>query len=305
MVKKILAVVLVFALAFAFAACGKDDATDATTTAATTTDAYGDLFATTEAATEAVVVTDAQGEAVTGEGGEVVTEAVVVTEPPMTNAAGEVIVMPEGEEAIVEYFNTAINGVKTDAKSAKRLYSKISLNGTPVLPGVVDGILKLLGGADKFLGEQLANNSKGEETYTGAQIKEVFPVEKESYASKLTAADVESAQIAEKDGKWIIRITTVADKKSTSVERGQGHAPKAFNAVLPGVVNEALGKIPGAKAIVGEAAMEYPSSTVTVTIDPATGKVLNATYDLKWTINFDKAGVVIPFTTLDEFIITY
>lgn len=305
MVKKILAVVLAFALAFAFAACGKDDATDATTTAATTTDAYGDLFATTEAATEAVVVTDAQGEAVTAEGGEVVTEAVVVTEPPMTNAAGEVIVMPEGEEAIVEYFNTAINGVKTDAKSAKRLYSKISLNGTPVLPSVVDGVLKLLGGADKFLGEQLAKNSKGEETYTGAQIKEVFPVEKESYASKLTAADVESAQIAEKDGKWIIRITTVADDKSSNVQRGQGHAPKAFNAVLPGVVNEALQDIPLAPGIVGTASMNYPSSTVTVTVDPATGRVLNATYDLKWTINFDKAGVVIPFTTLDEFVITY
>ena len=51
--------------------------------------------------------------------------------------------------------------------------------------------------------------------------------------------------------------------------------------------------------------MNYPSSTVTVTVDPATGRVLNADYDLKWTINFDKVGVVIPFTTNDYFIINY
>ncbi|MBO5858608.1 MAG: hypothetical protein J6R20_02405, partial [Clostridia bacterium] len=150
---------------------------------------------------------------------------------------------------------------------------------------------------------QLAKNSKGEETYTGAQIKEVFPVEGESYASQLTAADVKSATIVEKDGKWVITISTIADGKSSTVKHGQGHAPKAFNVVLPGIVND---NIPGvATSIVGTATMNYPSSTVKVTVDPATGKVLNATYDLKWTINFDEAGVIIPFTTLDEFVISY
>lgn len=306
MFKKILAVVLVFSFAFAFAACGKDDEVTAGTTA---TDAYADLFAegkTTEPITEVEVVTNAAGEVVTAAGGEVVTEAVVVTEPPMTNAAGEIIVMPETTEEIVAYFNDAVNGVKTNATSVKRNYSKISLNGTPVLPGVVDGILKLLGGADKFLGDQLAKNSKGEETYTGADIKAVFPVETESYASKLTASDVESAKIAKDgDGNFVIRVVTKKDDKSSTVQHGQGHAPKAFNVVLPGVVNDALGSIPGAKGIVGEASMNYPSSTATIVVDPMTGNVIKATYDLKWTINFDKAGVVIGFTTLDEFVISY
>ena len=66
-----------------------------------------------------------------------------------------------------------------------------------------------------------------------------------------------------------------------------------------------VGSIPGAKGIVGEASMNYPSSTATIVVDPMTGNVIKATYDLKWTINFDKAGVIIPFTTLDEFVITY
>ena len=51
--------------------------------------------------------------------------------------------------------------------------------------------------------------------------------------------------------------------------------------------------------------MDYPSSTCTVTVDPATGRAIQADYDLKWTINFDKVGVVIPFTTNDLFTITY
>lgn len=286
--KKILALLLAFAMLFSFAACGGNEEPETTT-------------APVEESTEAPA-TDAPSVADPSVADPSVADP-SVADPSAVDPSAPAAAMPEGTEAIVEYFNTAINGVKTDAKSAKRLYSKISLNGSCVLPGVVSGVLKLLGGADKFIGDQLAKNSKGEETYTGAQIKEVFPVEGESYASKLTAADVKNATIAEKDGKWIITISTVADGKSSTVKHGQGHAPKAFNVVLPGVVND---NIPGvATSIVGTASMNYPSSTVKVTVDPATGKVLEATYDLKWTINFDKAGVIIPFTTLDEFIITY
>lgn len=291
--KKILALLLAFAMLFSFAACGGNEEPETTT-------------APVEESTEAPA-TDAPSVADPSVADPSVADPSVadpsVADPSAVDPSAPAAAMPEGTEAIVEYFNTAINGVKTDAKSVKRLYSKISLNGSCVLPGVVSGVLKLLGGADKFIGDQLAKNSKGEETYTGARIKEVFPVEGESYASKLTAADVKNATIAEKDGKWIITISTVADGKSATVKHGQGHAPKAFNVVLPGVVND---NIPGvATSIVGTASMNYPSSTVKVTVDPATGKVLEATYDLKWTINFDKAGVIIPFTTLDEFIITY
>ena len=109
--------------------------------------------------------------------------------------------------------------------------------------------------------------------------------------------------ITEKDGKYIIRVVTVADGKTDSIQHGQGHAPKAFNVVLPGVINE---NIPGvAQGIVGLSTVNYPSSTCTITVDPATGRVINADYDLKWTINFDKVGAIIPFTTHDYYTITY
>lgn len=300
MSKKILAILLALTFVFAFAACGgKGD--DETTTAPveTTADPFAEVEDTTvavEDTTAAIEDTTAAVEDTTA----AVVEGTTVAGETTTEAANA---MPQSKEEIVAAFNKAVNSVKTNAKSVKRSYSKISLNGTPVLPGVVDGILKLLGGAENFLNDQLAKNSKGEETYTGADIKAVYPVEGESYASKLTAADVKDAKITEKDGKWIIKVTTIADGKSDSIKHGEGHAPKAFNVVLPGVVND---NIPGvATSLVGLSTMDYPSSTCTVTVDPATGRAVTADYDLKWTINFDKVGVVIPFTTNDYFTITY
>lgn len=302
MAKKILAILLALSFVFAFAACGgKGDNETTTAPVETTEDAFAEVEDTTAApavedTTAAVEDTTAAIEDTTA----AVEDTTAATEVATTEAANA---MPQTKEEIVAAFNKAVNAVKTDAKSVKRSYSKISLNGATTLPGIVDGILKLLGGADKFLGDQLAKNSKGEETYTGADIKAVYPVEGESYASKLTAADVKDAKISEKDGKWIIKVTTVADGKSDSIKHGEGHAPKAFNVVLPGVVND---NIPGvATSIVGLSTMNYPSSTCTVTVDPATGRALVADYDLKWTINFDKAGVIIPFTTNDYFTITY
>ena len=47
--------------------------------------------------------------------------------------------------------------------------------------------------------------------------------------------------------------------------------------------------------MVGTASMAYPASTIVITVDAATGNVLTANYDLKWTINFDKMGIVLPF----------
>ncbi len=298
--KKVIALVLALSLviggAVLFTSCSKDKEEDTTTTTAAVETTLADE--STTLADESTTL--AEGESTTLAEDESTTLAEESTSEEESTEAAKV---PQSKEEIVAAFNAAVNSVKTDAKSVKRSYSKISLNGSPVLPGIVDGILRLLGGAENFLNDQLSKNSKGEETYTGDQIKAVYPVEGESYASKLTAADVQNAKITEKDGKWVITVSTIADSKSDSIQHGQGHAPKAFNVVLPGVVND---NIPGvATSIVGLSTMNYPSSTCTVTVDPETGRALTADYDLKWTINFDKAGVVIPFTTNDYFTITY
>ena len=95
--KKILALILALAMLFSFAACGGNEEPETTT---------APVEESTEApATDAPVADDPSA----ADPSAVDPSAVV---DPSAPAA-----MPEGKEAIVEYFNTAINGVKTNAKS--------------------------------------------------------------------------------------------------------------------------------------------------------------------------------------------
>ena len=316
MTKKILAVLMTLALILSFAACGAKDTGE--TTEMTTQDIFAD--ATDEATEEAADTTSEEAseeatEATSEEASEEATEATseattekateATSEETTEESTTEAAKAPQTKEEIVEYFNKSVNSVKTDAKTVVSPYSKISLAGPTTLPSALNGVLRILGGADKFLGDQLAKNSRTEsETYsTKAEIQAKFPVEGETYASKLTPADVKSATCVEKDGKYMITIVTVADGKSSTVKHGQGHAPKAFNVVLPGVVND---NIPGAAAsLVGTATMDYPSSTVKVVVDKETGHVITAQYDLYWTINFDKVGAVLPFLTSTLYEVKY
>ncbi len=318
--KKLLALLMAGIMLFAFAACGGNEdepaGSDETTTAAEDVvggDVIEEETTAAEEETEEVteVVTDASGEEVTDKEGNAVTEVVTEekeeekttkkqdTQKP-TQATSK---KPESKAEVLEYYNKAVNSVKTGAKSVKQHYSKISLNGKTTLPGWIDVPMKILGGADKFINDQLTKNSAGAATYSGADIKAKFPVEGESYASVLTTSDIQSATCTEKDGIYTIKVVTKADPKSTTVKHGQGHSPKAFNVVLPAIVND---NIPGPVAgAVGLAEMEYPASTATITVDAATGKVLTALFDSKWTINFAEVGVIIPFTTLTLFDIVW
>ena len=203
--------------------------------------------------------------------------------------------------AIVEEFNKAVNSVKTKAKTVEQKGVTNYLAGTTETGGL-KSIYNMLGG-DSWLDGMLRDNSQGAATYTGADITAKFPVEGQTWSSKLTAADVKSATRTEKNGVITITITTIADEKSDSVKVGEGHAPKAFNVVLPGVVND---NIPGAaKSLAGTASMAYPESTAKITVDAKTGNVISADYDMKWTINFDKMGVVLPFGTKAEYTVKY
>jgi hypothetical protein len=299
--KKFLAIFAALAIVLSFAACG------AKTTDETTTEPLTEEITSEEAVTEEAAPATEEAAAATAEDAtEATTEAAAPEDATETEAAAteeeatEAPKAPQTKEEIINYFNDSVNKVKTDAKSVTRNYSKITLAGSMTLPSSINGILKLLGGADEFVGGQLEKNSNlTPETYTGAQIKAKYPVEGESYASKLTPADVQSATCTENNGKYTITITTVPDAKSTSVAHGQGHAPKAFNVPLPATINE---NIPGvATGIVGTASMNYPSSKIVAVIDAETGNVVTADYYTYWTINFDKAGVIIPFVTNDNY----
>ena len=291
--KKILAVLLACSMLFAFAACGGNN--EETTTAApeTTTEAIAEE--TTAAADE----TTAPAEETTA-----AAEETTVAGEETTAAA-----VPATTEEIVAYFNTAINSAKKDSKSIHSNYMKHAVAGEVTgVPGIID---KVLGGTgnfiDGFMGE---DKNKANVTWSSAADKNAFfPVENETWASKLTAANVKSASCTPSaDGKtYTIKITTKADGKSSTVKHGDGNAPKAFNVVLPAIIDE---NIPGAVAklfSIGTVEMNYPSSTVVVKVDAETGKVLTANYMLYWTINIPLGDtvVVLPFSTENDYVINW
>lgn len=311
MTKKIIALVLALCFVFAFAACKKDKDNGDTTTGEADTSANGETIANDESSEAESVSGDESTEAQTDASGNTVAPATEKnTQGSGSQGGSSTASKPSTKAEIVAYFNKAINDVKPNAKSVTRVsetnYRSGNITG---VPSIVD---KLVGGIDSFVDGQLKKNSKGSETFSNsAAIKANFPVENESWSSKLTANDVASATCTEAGGVYTITIKTVADKASSNVHHGSGHAPKVFSVVLPSVINDQFSsgvlKSVAKTFKIGTAQMEYPSSTVTVKVDAKTSRVINATYDAKWTIHLPLGDemVVLPFGTKTIYNIAY
>ncbi len=317
--KKILAVLLALAMLLGFAACGGNNEDTTTTTAEDIFAEVDDTTVADEATTVADEATTIADEATTvaDEATTVAGETTTAAAEEATTAAGETTAaattaattkaasaMPQGTEAIVAYFNTAINNAKTNSKSIHSNYMKHAVAGEITgIPSALDSI-----------GQSLIKDNMGEDeskknvTWTTAADKNAyFPVENETWASKLTAADVKSATITESNGKYTITITTKDDPRSEGYKHGSGHAPKAFNVVLPGIIDGYIPGIVKSMFSVGTVSTAYPSSTVKVTVDAATGKVLTANYMMYWTlyIPLGDTDVVLPFSTENDYTINW
>lgn len=311
MTKKIIALVLALCFVFAFAACKKDKGNGDTTTGEPNTSANGETVANDESTDAEPASGDESTEAETDASGNTVAPEETKKDNQGGNQGGSSTASkPATKAEIVAYFNKAINGVKPNAKSVTRVSETNYRSGK--ITGVPSFVNSLVGGIDSFVDGQLKKNSKGSETFSNsAAIKANFPVENESWSSKLTANDVASATCTEAGGVYTITIKTVADKASSNVSHGSGHAPKVFSVVLPSVINDQFSsgvlKSVAKTFKIGTAQMEYPSGTVTVKVDAKTSRVINATYDAKWTIHLPLGDemVVLPFGTKTIYNIAY
>lgn len=225
---------------------------------------------------------------------------IIPTEPEETTVVE--ITGIGGEVEIVNYFNNIINNAKLNSKSITSNYMKHAVAGE--ITGVPSALSSI---AQTLIADNMGEDeSKKNVTWTTqADKKAFFPVENETWSSKLTAEDVKEAKLTEKDGKWIITITTKDDPRSESHKHGEGHAPKAFNVVLPGLVKDYIPPVVQSMFGIGTVEIAYPASTVTVTVDPATGDVINANYLLYWTMYIPMNGtdVVLPFSTESDYTI--
>lgn len=311
MTKKIIALVLALCFVFAFAACKKDKDNSDTTTGEPNTSANGETVANDESTDAEPASGDESTEAETDASDNTVAPEETKKDNQGGNQGGSSTASkPATKAEIVAYFNKAINGVKPNAKSVTRVSETNYRSGK--ITGVPSFVNSLVGGIDSFVDGQLKKNSKGSETFSNsAAIKANFPVENESWSSKLTANDVASATCTEAGGVYTITIKTVADKASSNVHHGSGHAPKVFSVVLPSVINDQFSsgvlKSVAKTFKIGTAQMEYPSGTVTVKVDAKTSRVINATYDAKWTIHLPLGDemVVLPFGTKTIYNIAY
>lgn len=226
-------------------------------------------------------------------------------------AAGETPVVTELSESssqadILAYFNTAINKVKPNAK-------QITLNSEVNSPA--GGISGNLPGTLTSMADSLIEQNMGPKDLssldpgmvnatTTEQKNAMFPVENESWSSKLTADDISSAAYTEADGKYTITIMVKEDAPSTDTAHGTGHNGKVFSVIMPSIVTDNAG---AASSFIKDVQTGHKDGKIVVTVDKATGNVETATYYFVWTLSLKALGmeVSIPFGLEKNFTISW
>ena len=207
---------------------------------------------------------------------------------------------------IVDYFNTAINKVKPSAK-------QITLNKeTNSSAGSIEGSLpsSLTSMADSLVSSNMGDKDLSKldpgavNATTVDQKNAMFPVENESWSSKLTADDVENATVADNGSTYEITIKVKPDEASDATAHGQGHNGKVFSVIMPSIVTDNAGP---AASIIKEVKTGHKDGVVKVTVDKATGNVTHANYYFVWTLSLKALGatVSIPFGLEKDFTIAW
>ena len=207
---------------------------------------------------------------------------------------------------ILAYFNTAINKVKPNAKQitlnseVNRTAGGISGNLPGTLTSMADGLI-----ADNMGPKDLSSLDPGLVNATTTEQKNaMFPVENESWSSKLTADDISSATYTEADGKYTITILVKEDAPSTDTAHGTGHNGKVFSVIMPSIVTDNAGP---AASLIKDVKTGHKDGKIVVTVDKETGNVETATYYFVWTLSLKALGmeVSIPFGLEKNFTITW
>lgn len=207
---------------------------------------------------------------------------------------------------ILAYFNTAINKVKPNAKQIT-LNSEVNSTAGGIsgnLPGTLTSMADSLI-ADNMGPKDLSSLDPGLVNATTTEQKNaMFPVENESWSSKLTADDISSATYTEADGKYTITILVKEDAPSTDTAHGTGHNGKVFSVIMPSIVTDNAGP---AASLIKDVKTGHKDGKIVVTVDKETGNVETATYDFVWTLSLKALGmeVSIPFGLEKNFTITW
>lgn len=199
--------------------------------------------------------------------------------------------MPSTKEEIVNYFNTVINKVKPGAKSITQTKENNYQAGSIDL-----GSLGAFESAvNKLITSNMGENKEkcGVTATSAADKNKIFPVENETWSSKLTVADVKEAKCTESNGVYTIGIKIVDDELSETTNHGESHNGKAVSIVQTKSIYDNAG---AASSLLKGLKIGYKNSSIIIKVDAATGHVLSATYDFTWILHVDVfGGINAPF----------
>lgn len=207
---------------------------------------------------------------------------------------------------VVEYFNTAINRVKPNAKKITLVREKNSPAGDIEgnLPKSLTGLANSL--IESNMGEKdLSKLDPGMvNATTVAQKNAMFPVENETWSSKLDVSDVEKFDVKDNGKAYKITLDIKADEPSDATDHGVGHCGKVFSVIKPSIVTDNAG---AAANIIKEVKTGHKDGKVIIVVDKATGNVTSATYYFVWTLSLQALGInlSIPFGLQKDFTIAW
>ena len=205
-------------------------------------------------------------------------------------------------EDVVNYFNKAINNVKPNAKEVTLTKETNSQAGS--ISGDLPKTLTSM--ADSLVSANMGDKDlSGVSPATSVEDKNaMFPVENESWSSKLTADDIESKEVVDNGSSYVITLYIKADEPSTDTAHGNGHNGKIFSVVMPSIVTDNAGP---AASIIKDVKTGHSDGYVKVTVDKASGNVTEATYYFVWTLSLTalSKNVSIPFGLEKNFTIAW
>lgn len=205
-------------------------------------------------------------------------------------------------EDVVNYFNKAINNVKPNAKEVTLTKETNSQAGN--ISGDLPKTLTSM--ADSLVSANMGDKDLSSVSpATSVEDKNaMFPVENESWSSKLTADDIESKEVVDNGSSYVITLYIKADEPSTDTAHGNGHNGKVFSVVMPSIVTDNAGP---AASIIKDVKTGHSDGYVKVTVDKASGNVTEATYYFVWTLSLTalSKNVSIPFGLEKDFTIAW
>lgn len=277
--KRILAIIMVLAMVFAFAACKpKDDGKDTTAPGVS-----GDAVTNDNNESVPADASEADSTDVSTDAAEVSTDA--SGKPVETTKAGGNT--PAAAKTVAEIVADYVKARKaTNPAPAGKQTMVLGNNGKITSDGGLGGLLKV---ASPIINNVLKNNSTDTD-YVPA-----------SSHADLKASDVKSAKaIVSADGKYTDYIIYVKDQTDGPNGDSKNGGPVARGVGTLGSIDEALTQL-GAEFKSGKenVKLTYTNAYIMARVDNSTGKIINGTYHYLVKINISQAQLKISIVTAD------